>query len=896
LKRFLLPILLFAVSTSFAQSLLDAPVRIKEDKPAIAFFEELEKTSRVRFYFLEDWIRFSTVYSKDDGKKLKDVLDALMIESDLKYSLLFDYAIIFTRDPSIAIQRENLLYRAAASRKDIQTVTLGSREKDYRPGKRIIVSGKIKSEVNDEVIGNSIVYVNNLNLTFNSDATGNYSLNLPAGEHVITFQSQNFSDKVIDLRAYANGKLDIILEEAPTILQEVEVSDQAIVTGRAGQSSLLIKNLKRGPTFLGESDVIKNLQIQPGVTSVGEVSAGFNVRGGGTDQNLVLYDGIPIFNTSHALGFFSGFNPEAIGNVTFYRGGIPAEFGSRVSSVLNITSREGDYKKWSASGGIGIISSNVTVGGPIKRDTTSVIASFRSSYSNWLLRKVKSNYADIGESSLAFMDGSLKLAHKLNSRTKIQLSGYASQDEFSLANDTLYQWQNLSGSLRIDHTHSERLFSTVTLGFGRYGYNFRDDDPENAFKMQYGITYPSLNIDLNRNGDHSLSFGVHNTFYNFKPGLIKPTSSESTQGEIKMRDENSLETALYISDGFYWKENLYAEFGLRYSLYNRLGAGTVYNYTPGSAIEPRNTMDSTNYGAGEIMKTYHGPEPRVSLRYTLTPTASVKLGYNRIYQYMHLITNTAAITPVDIWQSSNTYFKPQIADQISLGYYRTFHDNMFEGFVEAYYKNIQNVLDFKDGASLIMNRKIETALLPGKAIAYGVEVSGSKVKGRLQGMVNYTYSRSLRKVDGLRENEKINSGEYYASNSDQPHVTNLNFRYGVSRRHFFSGNFTYHTGRPMSAPRDGYIIDNNVISDFSERNKFRIPDYHRLDLAFIIEGNHKRKKLWDGTWTISFYNIYARKNAYSVFYDEDPVTKKLEPYKLTVIGTVIPSLSYGFKL
>lgn len=420
--------------------------------------------------------------------------------------------------------------------------------------------------------------------------------------------------------------------------------------------------------------------------------------------------------------------------------------------------------------------------------------------------------------------------------------------------------------------------------------------------MTYGITYPSLNIDFIHNGSHSLSFGIQNTFYNFQPGNLTPTGTQSLQNEISLADEKSLETSLYFSDGFYWKENLFVEAGLRYSLYNRIGAGTVYRYNPNASLEPRNTIDSVMYGKNKIMHKYHGIEPRLSVRYTLTSNSSIKFGYNRIFQYLHLITNTAAITPVDIWQSSNSYFKPQIADQVSFGYYKSYNESMFEAFIEAYYKNIQNILDFKDGSSLILNRKIETALLSGKGIAYGVEISVSKVRGRLQGTMNYTFSRSLRKVDGVYDNEKINQGKFYASNYDQPHVTNLSWRYGISRRHFFSGNFTYHTGRPMSIPRDGYIIDRNSVSDFSERNKYRIPDYHRLDVAFIIEGNHKRKKILDGTWTISFYNVYARRNAYSVFYKEDKRTFKnqtlngqLVPYKLTVVGTVIPSVSYSFK-
>ncbi|HEY0653664.1 MAG TPA: TonB-dependent receptor, partial [Chryseosolibacter sp.] len=795
-----------------------------------------------------------------------------------------------------AMLRENLLDKAAAARKSVEKITIGSRDNDYRPGKRVKVQGIIKSEVDGLPLAGTSVEAEDMNISTTADEAGRYLLNLPAGEHVLSFHLQNYADKVIDLSAYRDGSLDIILEEAPTILQEVIVSDQAIVTGRAGQSAIIMKNLKRAPTFLGEADLIKNLQVQPGVTSVGEVSAGFNVRGGGADQNLILYDGVPIFNTSHALGFFSGFNPDAIGNVSFYRGGIPAEYGSRVSSVLNITAKEGDYKKWSASGGIGIISSYLTAGGPVKRDTSTLTASFRSSYSNWLLRSIQSNFIEISNSSLRFFDGNLKYAHKFTSKTKIQLSGYTSLDEFSLSTDTVYQWKNVIGSLRVDHMHNERLFSTLTIGMGSYGYQLTDDDPENSFRLNYGITYPSVNLDMNHNGHHTLSFGIHNTFYSFHPGSLKPSAPESAQDPITIPDENSLETAVYLSDAFHWRDNLLVELGIRYSIYNRVGPATVYRYQPGLTRETRNTIDSTIYDAGKIIKNYNGPEPRVSLRYTIDANTSIKVGYNRIYQYVHLITNTAAITPVDIWQSSNTYFKPQRADQLSIGYYKSLHENMFEAFVEAYYKNIQNVLDFKDGSNLILNKKIETALIPGKAVAYGIEFSLSKVRGRLQGSANYTLSRSLRKVDGILETEKINDGNYYPSNHDQPHVANVTWRYGISRRHFFSGNFTYHTGRPMSSPRDGYSIDNNVISDFSERNKYRIPDYHRLDIAFIIEGNHKRKKIMDGTWTISFYNAYGRKNAYSVFYEEEKKSGRLVPYKLAVIGTVIPSLSYAFKL
>jgi hypothetical protein len=403
-----------------------------------------------------------------------------------------------------------------------------------------------------------------------------------------------------------------------------------------------------------------------------------------------------------------------------------------------------------------------------------------------------------------------------------------------------------------------------------------------------------VKLDFNYEGEHKLSFGVHHTWYDFAPGSLTPTTAESNVKEIHMLHERSSESALYLSDAFYWREKFLLEAGLRASLYNRVGRGTTYQYAEDQPRQPQNVVDSTVYGAGENMKTYIGLEPRLSLRYTLTAFASVKLGYNRMYQYMHLVSNTAAITPVDIWQSSNTYFKPQVADQISLGYYRAILDNTYEAYVEGFYKTTDNVLDFKDGANLILNKNLETALLPGKADAYGVEVSGSKVKGRLLTTLSYTYSRSWRKVDGPLDEEKVNEGKRYPSNYDQPHVVQLTWRYGISRRIFFSGNFIYHTGRPMSLPIAGYSVDGVPVMTFSDRNKYRIPDYHRLDLAFIIEGTHKRKKILDGTWVLSFYNAYGRKNAYSVFF-QDNGKGFYKPYKLSVVGSIVPSLSYSFK-
>jgi hypothetical protein len=361
-----------------------------------------------------------------------------------------------------------------------------------------------------------------------------------------------------------------------------------------------------------------------------------------------------------------------------------------------------------------------------------------------------------------------------------------------------------------------------------------------------------------------------------------------------MERQNSLESAFFFGDGISLSERFFVEAGARISSFTAFGPATINLYKPGAPIETYNKTDSVRIPAGQAIKTYYGVEPRLSMRYSLTPNLSVKAGYNRTYQYLHLITNTTAITPIDIWQPSGYYFKPQHADQISVGLFRDFKEKKYEAFVESYYKNIENILDFKDGANLILNPHLETELLQGSGRAYGIEFSVAKLAGRLTGSVNYTYSRSLRTISGPTERESINQGKEYPSNFDQPNIANLNWKYAISRRHFFTGNFTYHTGRPVTVPEAAFQIDRVTVGAFSDRNQYRIPDYHRLDVALVMEGNHKRKKFWDGTWTIAIYNVYGRKNPYTVFFKADAYGV-LKPYQLSIIGTALPSISYSFK-
>ncbi len=871
---------------------------VERGKTLIEFLDDLEKVEPVRFYYLPDWLATIVVEEDYKGLTVGEVLRAIFLDTDLSFVSIGDHDVVIVKNPTHSIERNAFIKAAARERKTIEKVRIGNAS-DNRKGKRVVLKGKVVNAESKEPLSGAAVGVSDLKTGVVTDGNGNFEIKLPAGEHVLSISFLNFDEEIIDLEIYSDGEYQSGLKEKAMILDEIIVSglsDRKISTSNLGQTQLNMRDIKRAPSIMGEVDLIRQIQVLPGVTTAGEAASGFNVRGGGVDQNLVLYDGMPVFNSAHAFGFFSSFNSYAVRDVDFYRGGIPAEYGGRISSVLNIRSREGDYEKWGANGGIGLISSNLMVGGPIKKDKTSIAASFRTTYSNWLINTIQTNYVDLRQSTVLFYDGTFKLTHRFNPKTKITFSGYASRDEFRLKGDSAYQWNNLLGSVRLDHQFNPGMSFDFTIGAGTYSYKLLDRSQFNGFDLSYRITYPTAKAGFHlQKGIHKLTFGGEATYYAFDPGTLHPTTPESAVKPVTMERQNSLESAIFFGDGISLTERFFVEAGARLSTFTAYGPATINLYEPGKPIETYNKIDTVRIPAGQPIKTYYGVEPRFSMRYSLTPTLSVKAGYNRTYQYLHLVTNTTAIMPIDIWQPSGYYFKPQHADQISAGLFHDFKEKKYEVFVEGFYKDIENILDFKDGATLILNPHLETDLLQGRARAYGVEFSFTKVTGRLTGSVNYTYSRSLRTIAGPTERESINHGKEYPSNFDQPNIVNLGWKYAISRRHFFTGNFTYHTGRPVTVPESAFTIDNVPIATFSGRNQYRIPDYHRLDVALVIEGNHKRKKFWDGTWTISIYNLYGRKNPYTVFFESTSIGV-LQPYALSIIGTALPSISYSFKI
>ncbi len=868
----------------------------ERDKKLTQFLEEFERKHTVQFYFLADWFAPYTIDGDYKGQTLTEMLTDILRDSDISFVSIHSHAIAFIKDPSFEMNRRAALDVASRRRTQVEQRTIGNPDL-YRPGKLVTLRGRITHDETKAPISGATVAPNaNQGTTTNAD--GRFELKLPSGEHVLSIGFVTFKERVIDLTLYEGGDLNLSLQEAPVLLEEVVISSQPInelTNSRAGQLQLAVGAMKKQPALLGEADLIRQLQTLPGVNTVGEAAAGFNVRGGSVDQNLVLYDGMPLFNTSHSLGFFSAFYSEAIREMTFYRGGIPAEYGGRVSSVLDIRSKSGDLEKWRVNGGIGLISANLMVRGPLVKDKTTMAASVRGTYADWFIKTLSNSYSDLRDSQISFYDGDLRIDHIINERSRLSFSYYRSYDKLRVRGDTTFSWSNQLASLRLDQIFSNRLSASFMVGFGKYQYSVTNEIPDQAFDLTYSITYPSLKFDfLYATGNHRIGFGLQSMYYAFNPGTLTPTSEKSSIRAVTMESQQALESGIYLSDSYTLNSRFLIDVGLRVSSFVSLGPATVNVYQPANPVIRTNLVDSVKYASGDPVTTFFGLEPRAAIRYSLDDKSALKLSYHRIYQYLHLISNTTAVTPVDVWQPSNSFFKPQVADQISFGYFRDFKEKKYESFAEVFYKELDNVLDFKDGAKLILNKTLEADLLQGKGVAYGIETYVAKNQGRLTWALSYTYSRSFRTIMGPTPEESINGGVRFPSSYDQPHILNASWNYRFSKRFSFTGNFTYRTGRPVTVPVFGFNIDGYTTAYFSGRNQYRIPDYHRLDVAFVIEGNHKLKKPWSGSWIISFLNVYGRHNPYSYFFSSD-TQGRINTYQLSILGSVIPSVTYSFK-
>ncbi len=759
------------------------------------------------------------------------------------------------------------------------------------------VKGKIVDDVTREPIIGANVYIASLQLGESADFEGRFTMKIPKGQHQLRVTSIGYEELnlLVDIRG--RGNFTIRLKQNINQLEEIVVTatdpDANIRGAAGGVEKISVKSIEALPPFVGEVDVLKSITLLPGVNSAGEASSGFNVRGGGYDQNLILLGGAPLYNPSHLFGFFSAFNSDLINNVTLYKGGIPANYGGRASSILDLDYAKGDMQNWSGKASIGTISAKVSGGGPIIKDKLSILAGGRVSYANYLLGLV--NDPNISNSAAQFYDGNAILNYNINDKSSIDYSIYNSGDGFNFASDTTFSWGNFNQALTWNHAFNSKSFLKTSLVSANYRFSIMNSEGEDNFNLNSRIRDNGANIDFKyifKEG-HELSAGVQSKYLRIDPGSITPRDESSSVNPFTVPTEQGLESGIYFQHDIEIGKWLGISYGARYVDFRYLGSKTTFLYDELFPLSPETAVEEVSHGSNEVIQQYGGIEPRVSLRFSFSENTSLKLGYNRMNQFIHLISNTATIAPTDIWKLSDQYIKPQTATQYSAGIFQNFSNNTIETSIEAYYKALDNVIEYKDGANLILNPQIETELLNGLGEAYGIEAYIKKKNKPLTGWISYTYSRSLRQVVGPYPEETINNGLVYPANYDKPHDLTAVLEYEINPFVKYSSIFTYSTGRPVTFPSAKFSFFGDDVAFYDSRNQQRILDYHRLDMSLTFNFD-TRKKWLGGDWVLAVYNVYARRNAFSQFFDDLPGAPP-QAYRLSVLGIAFPSLSYNVK-
>ncbi len=875
--------------------------------------------SQTNYFFYYDVSKFDslriTLYANRES--LSAVLDRAFSKSGFYYSIDPHQQVFLTKD---AVVQTNLTTEFVDSSKTKHAAGLTDEDYGESQEKHVkkatienklfqigensanngqpnaIISGYVRDMKTGEPVVGASVYIDKPRIGVASDQYGYYAISLPKGRRILNIQSIGMKDTRRQLLLKGDGKMNIDLESQVMMLKNVIVSGQKISNVRGmemGLQKLDVKTIKQVPVVFGEADVLKVVLTLPGVKSVGEASTGLNVRGGAADQNLILFNEATIFNPTHFFGLFSAFNPEVVKSVELYKSSIPARYGGRLSSVLDITSREGNKKEITGSAGIGLLTSRLDIEGPLVKDKTSFILGGRTTYADWLLNLLPEQYKN---SKASFYDLNLDVSHEINKRNNLYFTAYTSSDHFNLNSDTTYDYKNVNFSLKWKHNFNDKLYGVFTTGYDRYQYDISSQaNPVNAYKLTFDINQEYLKAHFNYylSSSHSVEFGLNSIYYKLDPGNYEPFGKRSLVAPDVVNAQRALESALYVSDTYTITDRFSVEAGIRYSIYNYLGPQSVNQYASGFPKTADDIVTTKSYSSGSFIKTYGGPEYRISVKYEISDSFSIKAGYNTQRQYTHVLSNTAAIAPTDIWQLSDPNIKPQSGDQISLGLYKNFLSNTVETSVEVYYKNIQHYLDYKSGAVLVLNHHIETDVLNTIGKAYGVELMIKKLTGKLNGWISYSYSRTLLKQDDPNAGEIINEGKYYPANYDQPHSATVIANYRVNHRFSISANGTYSTGRPITLPIGVFFYDNSYRTLYADRNAYRIPDYFRVDFSMNIEGNHRIHQKTHNSWTLGVYNLTGRKNPYSVYYLSQ--NGMINGYKLSIFGSAIPYVNYNIR-
>lgn len=915
---FLLLVLGVAVMQSAAQKQL---VSIHADDLSFeSIISILEEQTGLIFYYDKNWVAAFTYTIHADESTLDAVLESIGEEQNLSATFLNDNKVVFTKNYKVKIDYDQSYTRyieqeitpeidtsafkfpgieeeKSTQDSEFKVYTIGSPSVNPR-SKTATLQGTIKDMDSGEPLVGATVYIEELEIGTACNSYGYYSITLPKGQYKIEYRLLGMRTVQRNIVIHSDGKLDVELENKPESLNEVTVvakEENIIRSLQMGMEKISMKTLKQLPMGFGEADIVKSSLLLPGVQSVGEASSGFNVRGGSVDQNLILLNDASILNTSHFFGFFSGFNSELVKDITLYKSGVPAKYGGRVSSVMDITLKEGNRRKTEVSGGISPVSGRLNVQGPIVKDKGSFIVGARSTYSNWILKLLDDE--KLKNSSAGFYDIQGNFSYDLNAKNSLYLSGYFSHDDFDYYADDAFEYNSFASTLRWKHIFSPRLFSTFSAVISNYDYTMKSRTDSSLFyDVQYKILQKSFKADLTYStaSNHKIDFGLKSTWYDLYPGNREPSNSNSLITSKEIEKEQALETAVYVGDEFDLNGRISLAAGLRYNFYANFGPKTQLNYLSGLPRSESSISDTSFYAKGKVVQFYSAPEIRLSANIITGLNSSMKIGVSRMYQYIHLMSNTMAMSPTDVWKLSDTYHKPQRGDQVSLGFYHTFNQNILEASVEAYYKKLDNVLDYKGGAQLVMNDHLETDVLNGKGKAYGIELMLEKKTGRYTGWVNYTYSRILHKIDSEFDEERVNNGEYFPANYDMPHNFKFVFNYKYSRRFNLSANFLYNTGRPYTAPVAYYYFNEAYRVYYTDRNEVRMADYIRLDLAANVNGNLLREKLNHSSWTFAIYNVFGRKNPYSIFFRTEG--QEVKGYKMSIFGQPIFTVTYNFKL
>jgi len=786
-------------------------------------------------------------------------------------------------------------YMSGRSPDVIKTIHVGN--KNIQSNGIVKINGRITDEETGEPIIGATIYIEETKTGAATDLKGYFNLLLPPGEYAANFSSMGYKPSKYKLNVYSDASINVEMENTTFYLQEAVIKGDRQMDVRykdPGMEKLTAKQIKSIPVLMGERDIIKVSEMLPGIVSVGEGSSGLNVRGGSSDQNAFYINNIPIYNTSHLFGFFPAFNSDIIKDFSIYKGHIPAEYGGRLSSVFNITTRQGNRKNFSLHGGVNPISTNITLEGPIKKDKSSVLLSARTLYSDWILSKIKD--PTIKNSSANFNDISFGLNYDFE-KTSVSAFVYSSDDKFDLADINSYSYSNKGASVNIYHNFNSMLRVNASLVGSQYAFNTIDKQiAKEAYKHPYQINHYELRADFTQtlNENHELDFGLNGIVYHLNRGSVEPYGAESIHQIIEHGEEKGLETAIYLSDEYDFSSWLTINAGFRFSLYSALGKDDVYQYFENEPTELNNIKDTLHFDANEAIKWYKNPEFRISLNFETDPNGNIKLAFNQMSQNLFLLNNTISIAPNSQWKLADYHLEPSKNNQLSLGIFRKFPKQKLEASVEFFYKNTSNFTEFKDGADFINSPEIETEVLQGKQNSYGVELLLKKTGGKINGWMAYTYSRSYVEVNGVNDWDKINNGKIYPSNYDIPHVFNTVINYNITKRTTLSAVFTYQKGKPVTYPVSIYYIDETPLIDYSDRNEYRIPDYFRTDLSLTIEGNLKKDKLIHSSWMFSVYNVTGRKNAYSVYFISE--NGYIKSYKYSVIGTPFFTISWLFKL